>query len=354
MYPRLVINRKKVEENARKVVEIGKKFGIEIVGVTKVSLGDPNVAECMKKAGIEVLGESRIQNIKRLLREGIEGPFMLLRIPMISELKEVVRLVDYVLVSENSVVNELDEVAELVGRTVNVIYMVDLGDLREGVWYEEAVNEISKVIHKKNANLIGIGTNFGCYGGVLPTVDNMKKLVEIKEAVEKKIKRRIEIVSGGSTVTLKLLENGTIPDAINQLRIGEAIVLGTDATGGRKIPWLSDATVILEAEVVEVKTKPSVPVGETGFDAFGRKKHFEDKGWRRRAILAIGEQDIDPIGLHPIDEKLEVLHASSDHTIVDITESDNDYKLGDIMKFKLSYGALLRAMTSPHVEKIYV
>ena len=70
--------------------------------------------------------------------------------------------------------------------------------------------------------------------------------------------------------------------------------------------------------------------------------------------MAIGEQDIDPIGLHPIDEKLEVLHASSDHTIVDITESDNDYKLGDIMKFKLSYGALLRAMTSPHVEKIYV
>ncbi|HIP92232.1 MAG TPA: alanine/ornithine racemase family PLP-dependent enzyme [Thermotoga sp.] len=353
MYPRLVINKKEIEENTRKVIELGKKFGIDIVGVTKVSLGDPNIAECMRRAGIKILGESRIQNIKRLLREGIKGPFMLLRIPMISELREVIKIVDYVLVSENFVLNKLDEIARFEGKKVNVIYMVDLGDLREGVWYEKAVEEISKVSQRKKINLIGIGTNLGCYGGVLPTVENMQKLVEIKEAVEKNIKKRIEIVSGGSTVTLKLLEEGTIPDDINQLRIGEAIILGTDATGGRKIPWLSNETVVLEAEIVEVKRKPSVPVGKRGFDAFGRKKYFKNKGWRKRAILAIGEQDIDPMGLYPIDEKIEVLHASSDHTIVDITESD-EYKPGDIMKFKLSYGALLRAMTSPHVEKIYV
>ena len=354
MYPRLIISKSKIEENAKKVVKKGEKFGIEIAGVTKVCLGDPNIAECMRRAGIEILGESRIQNIKRLLREGIKGPFMLLRIPMISELEDVVELVDYVLVSENHVVDNLNEIARLKGRTVNIIYMVDLGDLREGVWYENAVDEILKVTCMKNVRLIGIGTNLGCYGGVLPTVDNLQKLIEIKETVERRAKDLIEIVSGGSTVTLKLLEDETIPEGINQLRVGEAIILGTDATRGRKIPWLNDETIILEAEVIEVKTKPSVPVGETGFDAFGRKKHFEDKGWRKRAILAIGEQDIDSMGLHPIDESLEVLHASSDHTIVDVTESNDDYKPGDVIRFKLSYGALLRAMTSPYVEKIYV
>ena len=58
-------------------------------------------------------------------------------------------------------------------------------------------------------------------------------------------------------------------------------------------------------------------------------------------------------GLMPVDEKLRVLGASSDHTIVNLTHSDKDYKLGDVVKFRLSYGALLAAFTSKYVDRVY-
>ena len=48
-----------------------------------------------------------------------------------------------------------------------------------------------------------------------------------------------------------------------------------------------------------------------------------------------------------------ILHASSDHLIVDLTESDVDYRIGDTVAFRMSYGALLRVMTSKYIEKIY-
>jgi len=149
-----------------------------------------------------------------------------------------------------------------------------------------------------------------------------------------------------------LIRSGKLPKEINHFRLGESIICGTDVTNDLKIEGNTDLTVILEAEIIELKEKPSVPIGEIGFDAFGRKPHFEDKGIRKKCILGVGEQDIISSGLYSLDEKVEILHASSDHTIIDVTESDINYKVGDILKFKLSYGCLLKASTSEYVEKV--
>ncbi len=94
-----------------------------------------------------------------------------------------------------------------------------------------------------------------------------------------------------------------------------------------------------------------MPVGKIGQDAFGRKPEFEDKGLRKKAIIAVGEQDVIASGLLPLDPKISVLHASSDHTILDVTESAQPYKIGEKLSFRLSYGALLRAMTSEYIFK---
>lgn len=45
---------------------------------------------------------------------------------------------------------------------------------------------------------------------------------------------------------------------------------------------------ILEAEIIELNSKPTVPVGELGVDAFLQSKTFVDRGIRRRALLAFG------------------------------------------------------------------
>ena len=74
----------------------------------------------------------------------------------------------------------------------------------------------------------------------------------------------------------------------------------------------------------------------------------------KRAILAVGKQDIDVDGIIPLDEQIEVMGGSSDHTIVDLSHCDKQYKLGDTIKFKLEYGTLLKASTSEYVNKEYV
>jgi predicted amino acid racemase len=114
-----------------------------------------------------------------------------------------------------------------------------------------------------------------------------------------------------------------------------------------------DDAFTLEAEIIELKEKQSVPVGETGVDAFGNRPVYEDRGIIKRAIIAVGRQDVDPDNLHPIDSKVDVLGASSDHLILDVTKSDTPYSVGDTVSFKLSYSSLLRATTSAYVEKAY-
>jgi len=153
---------------------------------------------------------------------------------------------------------------------------------------------------------------------------------------------------------LKLLEDGSLPEGINQFRVGEAIILGTDVTRNRSIPGLRQDTVLLEAEIIEMKTKPSVPVGTIGRDAFGRVPSFEDIGLRKRVILALGEQDCVPAHLKPVIRGTRVIHGSSDHVVVDITEANQSFDIGDTMRFTMSYASLLRSMTSPHVEKVFV
>lgn len=356
-YPRLVINLSHIEHNAREVVNLCHKFGVEVVGVTKLFLANFSIAMALKKAGVDKFGDSRLKNIISLKENGIPGPYQLLRIPMISELPLAIKYVDEFLVSMPETVYEIDKISYEMQKNVEIIYMVDVGDLREGVWFEKAVDEIRTVIKNlKYSRITGIGTNVGCYGGVIPTVENTKILLDIKEELEKDLNYPLKI-SGGSTVTLKLIEDGKLPKNVTQFRIGEAIILGTDATGDRDIPYLHQDTVILEAEVVELDYKPSIPYGEIGKDAFGRIPNFEDKGLRKRMILAVGEQDVKPDGLRPLEKGLSVLHASSDHLIVDITEAEENgikFKVGDIVKFRMSYGCALRAFTSPYVEKIFV
>ncbi|WP_041077156.1 alanine/ornithine racemase family PLP-dependent enzyme [Thermotoga caldifontis] len=353
--PTLYVNLSKIATNTRRLIELLSGQGIELVAVTKVTLGDPNIARVLRESGVRTIADSRIQNIERMKSDGINGPFMMLRIPQVSELGRIVDLCEYVLVSELEVVEKIEQLCREKKRRVKLIYMVDVGDLREGVWYEYAVEEIAQAVRICDwAEVCGVGTNLGCYGGVLPSEENMRTLLSIRDRVEKIVRRPLPIVSGGNTSALKLIEEGRLPEGVNQFRVGEAIYLGTDVTNNREIEWLEKDAFILEAEVIEVKTKPSVPVGETGFDAFGRRPVFVDRGWRKRAILALGEQDTVPNHLKPLDGGAVVIHASSDHTILDITDVERPIRVGDTVRFRLSYAALLRAMNCPHVEKVYV
>jgi predicted amino acid racemase len=193
--------------------------------------------------------------------------------------------------------------------------------------------------------------NLTCYGGVIPTKDNLGQLLEIHQHIKDKFGLKIELVSGGNSSSYYLFEENEFPKGINNLRMGEILVLGRETTYGNLVDGLQDDVFIFEAEIVELKDKPSIPTGKIGMDAFGNVPSFEDKGIRKRAILATGVQDVKPSDLMPVDEKLTLLGASSDHMIWDLSDSESDYKVGDVLRFKVSYGALLALYTSEYIYK---
>ena len=170
----------------------------------------------------------------------------------------------------------------------------------KGVTAERAPEVAYAMEQVRGICLAGIGTNLACYGGVIPTVKTMELLLEVKEKVERRLGRRLERVSGGTSANLKMVLEQQMPPGITELRIGEGILLGNEAVCREAIPGCYADAFLLKAEVIEVQKKPSKPIGEIGQDAFGNVPYFEDRGIRRRALLALGRQDVDPEGLIPL------------------------------------------------------
>ena len=168
--------------------------------------------------------------------------------------------------------------------------------------------------------------------------------------IEQLFDLRLEIVSSGNSANLPwLMEEGCIPGRINQLRIGEGILLGRETLHRSALPGTFQDAFVLEDELIEVKTKPSVPDGEIAQNVCGETPVSEDRGLMQRGILALGIQDVPFNGLTPEDTDIQILGGSSDHTIVALPESG--YRVGDILRFAIDYGALIRLFTSDYVQK---
>ena len=354
MYPRLVIDLNKVKNNLNKITEMVKSSGCSIMIVTKGYSGDEEVYKILENSDIDYIADSRIQNLKKY--EGTKKERVLLRLPMNSEAEEVVKYADISLNSELTTIRNLNRAAAKENKIHKILLMIDLGDLREGIFFkneDEIFSTVEEILKLKNIQLFGLGVNLTCYGAVIPQNDNLSISVDIGKKIEKKYNIKLHMISGGNSSSLHLINKKELPEGINNLRIGEAFLLGGETAYGEMLEGFYDDAFTLEAEIIELKEKQSVPIGETGVDAFGNKPVYEDRGIIKRAIIAVGRQDVDPDNLHPIDSKIDILGASSDHLILDVTKSDKDYKVGDIVNFKLSYSSLLRATTSSYVEREY-
>ena len=350
-YPCVEVDLKKLTHNVKTILDMCNKKNIEVTSVTKVFCAQRPMVEAILDAGVSSLADSRISNLKKL--EDLNCEKILLRIPMISEAHEVVKYSDVSLNSEIATIKALNLAAEELNKTHNIILMVDLGDLREGVLIEDAEGLVKEIVKLNNIKLIGLGTNVTCYGGVIPDEENLGKLIKLKGDIEKTFGLSLPIISGGNSSSLYMVINDTMPKEITQLRIGESIVLGRETAYGAAVPNCHEDVFVLKGEIIEIKDKPTVPTGNIGMDAFGNKPVFEDEGIRRRAIIAVGRQDVRLEGLTPVDTDLSIFGASSDHLILDVTDSKKELAVGDIVDFKIDYGCLLSAMTSPYVEKYY-
>lgn len=350
--PRLEIFPQRIEANARAVIELCHEHGAQVACVTKVMSAHPAVVHALEAGGADMIADSRILNLQSISDIGMDLPLMLLRIPAPSRAADVIRCSDYSLNSSAETIELLSEAAVFLGRTHRVIIMVDVGDLREGVWPDRAVDVVRAAAKLPNIEVVGLGCNLACYGGVIPTTENMQMLVDVRDACRKATGLELGLLSGGNSANLPLLASGGMPKEINHFRIGEAITLGRNVLDRSPWPGTRQDTFRVVAEIVEIECKPSVPIGCRGQDAFGGFTDFVDRGKRLRAICNIGRQDVVVDGITPEDPGIIVLGGSSDHLVLDVNDAYNEVHLGDEVVFYPSYGALLAATTSPYVQKV--
>jgi predicted amino acid racemase len=350
-HPQITIDLDKVEHNARTIVQLCRAHGLAVVGVTKCTCGNPEIAQAMHRGGVIAIGESQLENIHRLKSAGVDAPCMLLRLPSPSEADEVVASVDVSLNSEITALAALSEAALRRGRRHDVIIMVDLGDLREGLWPKDLDNFMRDALRFRGIRVTGLGTNLACFGGVVPSEKNMRLLSELADKVEQNCGLKLDWISGANSSGLNLIAAGLMPAPVNQARIGEAILLGRETTHRQPWPDTFQDAFSLRAEILELKKKPSSPIGERSEDAFGHLATFENRGEIERALVNIGREEIDIEGIVPHDTRLKILGASSSYLVVDTSAAAGAFKVGDELTFALNYGALLTAMTSEYVKK---
>ncbi|TDO94747.1 putative amino acid racemase [Halanaerobium saccharolyticum] len=353
-YPQLDIYLNRIKENASKLRQELDGKNIKLTAVVKGFAGNLNVFKAYQEAAIKSIADSRIENIKKFREAGYQDEILMLRIPMPSEIKEIVPYIDASLVTEAKTAELISKAAEAAAKIIDLIIMVDIGDRREGILAQNLAELAEKIEALPGVKLKGIGTNLGCFAGIIPDQKNTFHLINLKRELENKLGRELEILSAGNTATIRLLKEQELAREVSNLRVGEAILLGTDIINQSLINGYHHYNFRLQAEIVELKEKPSNPEGEMAFGGQGRGQIIEDKGLRRRAILAVGKQDIDYHGLYPELEGVDVLGASSDHLITDVTDAAQDLGVGDILTFKINYSAMLRAMTSQYVSKNYI
>lgn len=346
--PRVEIDLDKIGHNARSLVERVGKRGISVTGVTKAVLGLPPLAAVLVASGVTALGDSRIENIETMRAAGLDGPMVLIRSPMASQVDRVVASGAISLGTNRQVMACLAGAARHQRVEHGVVLMVELGDLREGIMPEQLSGAVAYALSLGGIRLRGIGANLACRSGIAPDALNMAELSACAAGVEQEFGLELDIVTGGNSANLLWALGPGDPGRVNNLRLGESILLGCEPLQRQPIDGLHSDAVVLVAEVIESSRKPSQPWGRVEQSAFGAAEPTGDRGPVWQTILALGHQDTDPGGLVP-PPGVRIVGASSDHLI---TETDRRLNAGTEIRFGPSYGAFMRAMTSPYVATV--
>jgi predicted amino acid racemase len=347
--PRVVLNLAKLTHNFQMLQRRCREAGIAMTLVVKGLAGDRRVVAHLMAAGLSQLGDSRLENLANY--QGYPGlTKMLLRLPTPESAVATVQLAEISLNAELETLKALNDCAGTLRRKHRVILMVDLGDLREGVSEADLLPLADSCRKLCNLEVIGVGANFSCFAGAMPTPAALTKLTVLAERLRTELALPLQYVSGGNSSSLPLLYAQQLPAGVNHLRIGEGILLGRETLRGTQLPDLFPDVFSVEAEVLQVQWKPGQATGPIGRDAFGREPAFPERAAGLRLLLGIGEQETPLSGLTPLEPGITVLGGSSDYLVA---ASEHRYRVGQIVRFAPNYWSLLALMSSRYVTKEY-
>lgn len=348
------LNRSKLKHNFQFLEKLFKKHKKEWGVVTKLLCGNKILLSEVLSLGVREVHDSRISNLKTLKQLDPTVETVYIKPPAKRSIRSLVKYADVSFNTSFTTMKLISDEAVRQDKHHRVIIMIEMGDLREGVLGENLVNFYSRIFELPNIEVIGLGANLNCLNGVMPTQDKMIQLGLYKQLIEATFDKKIKWVSGGSSVTIPLLEKRLIPASVNHFRIGETLYTGNDLINETTIKGMHADVVKLHAEIIELYNKPKVPIGEIGTNVAGEQPEFDEKDYGKssfRAILDLGLLDIDLAHLKPEDESLEFSGASSDMIVLDLQNNPHGYRVGDIITFTLDYMGILAIMNSNYITK---
>ena len=347
--------REKLKENYTFLDTLFKERNIEWGVVTKLLCGNTIYIKELINLGVNEMHDSRISNLKKIKKLNPEIQTVYIKPPSKLNIEKIVKYADVSFNTEIYTIKLLSEEAKRQNKTHKIIIMIEMGDLREGVLGEELMSFYEKVFSLPNIEIRGIGTNLNCLSGVMPTQDKLIQLSLYKQLIEAKFNVKIPWVSGGTSVAVPLMLKNARPMAVNHFRVGEAIFFGKDLFTGETMEGMHNDVFKLYAEIIEITEKPNNPTGQLGENVAGHKyevnSNVDLSETSLRAILDFGLLDMQPQYLSPTDENLTIIDSSSDMTVIDISNSKNKYKVGDLVSFNLQYMGALYLLNSDYIEK---
>ena len=334
-----------------------QKRGIEWAIVTKLLCGNQEYLNEVIKLGIKEVCDSRISNLRKVkdIDESVQTVYI--KPPAKRSISDIVRYADASFNSEYETIKMLSAEAVRQDKLHKVIIMIELGDLREGVMGDKVVDFYAAVFKLPKIKITGIGANLNCLHGVMPSEDKLVQLSLYKQLIEAKFDREIPWVTGGTSVVFPFILQNRLPKAINHFRMGETLYFGNNLLDESPIPEMEQGVIKLFTEIIELIEKPVVPIGSMQANVAGEETEINEEDYGKksfRAIIDVGLLDISPDYIIPDDSALRVTNASSDMLILDLGENENNYKVGDLISFKLKYMGALSLLNSTYIEKIIV
>ncbi|MCO4755416.1 MAG: alanine racemase [Bacteriovoracaceae bacterium] len=354
----LKLYRNKLKHNYKRLDRLFTKHNIDWAIVTKLLCGNKTFLEEVINLGAAQVCDSRLTNLKVVKAISTDIETVYIKPPAASHIKNVVKYADISFNTSYETIKLLAREARTQKKKHKVIIMIEMGDLREGVLGHKLVEFYRKVFKLKGVDVIGIGANLNCLHGVMPSQDKLIQLSLYKQILELKFNRKIQVLSGGTTVAIPLIHKRQMPREINHFRVGEALFFGADLFTGGTLKGMYNNVFELCCQIIEIEEKPAVPVGELQQNPSGEVFEINEDMYGKksyRAIIDLGLLDINPDFLSPIeDENIKVIGASSDMLVIDLEENPNNYKVGSIVKFHTSYMGALGLMNSKYIEKVVI
>lgn len=362
----LIIQTKKIQDNIKYLSDYFKAHSIEWSLITKVFSGDQeflkNVLTDEIIQNLNSVGDSRLTSLKNLKEVNPNMRTIYIKPPAKIYAEEVVAYADISLNSSFSTIQALNQAARKVNKIHKIIIMVELGELREGVKRDELMSFYEKVFNLSNIDVIGIGSNLGCMYGVEPSYDKLLQLSLYKELISFRFNRDLKYVSGGTSITLPLIEKKSIPKDVNHFRIGEAVFFGVSPLDNQPFKELYTDTFLFNANIIELEEKKIVPEGIISDGNVGHSANYNEDDINitsTKAILDFGLLDVEKDDITSIDPNIKFVGITSDMMVIDIGDNltqngQKKYKVGDKISFTPNYMAVARLLNSKFIDKVFI